>query len=80
MAIVQDRVAVALIGLSRNGRLRQGWWLCLMPVDWLCLSVAAWRALGSWCSNRTIGRRPSTAPPRGRKRPTMKFRSNAAQK
>ncbi|WP_245407607.1 glycosyltransferase [Rhodopseudomonas faecalis] len=40
--------AVALIGLSRRGRAWQGWWLLLMPGYWLCLSIAAWRALGQF--------------------------------
>lgn len=37
--------AVAWIGLERRGRLREGWWLLLMPLYWGCLSYAAWRAL-----------------------------------
>jgi len=37
--------ALGLIGLKRRGLLRQGWVLLLMPVHWLLLSVAAWRAL-----------------------------------
>lgn len=48
LAIVAGYVGsatVALIGLSRRGGQRLGWWLWLMPLYWLCLSVAAWRAL-----------------------------------
>jgi cellulose synthase/poly-beta-1,6-N-acetylglucosamine synthase-like glycosyltransferase len=37
--------ALGLIGLKRRGLLRHGWVLLLMPVHWLLLSVAAWRAL-----------------------------------
>ncbi len=37
--------ALGLIGLKRRGLLRQGWVLLLMPLHWLLLSVAAWRAL-----------------------------------
>ncbi|WP_322514528.1 glycosyltransferase [Rhodopseudomonas palustris] len=37
---------VAAIGLRRTGRLREWPWLLLMPLYWICLSVAAWRALG----------------------------------
>jgi hypothetical protein len=38
--------AVALIGLSRRGRLGEGRCLLWMPVYWIYLSIAAWRALG----------------------------------
>jgi cellulose synthase/poly-beta-1,6-N-acetylglucosamine synthase-like glycosyltransferase len=37
--------ALGLIGLRRRGLLRQGWVLLLMPLQWLLLSIAAWRAL-----------------------------------
>jgi cellulose synthase/poly-beta-1,6-N-acetylglucosamine synthase-like glycosyltransferase len=37
--------ALGLIGLKRRGLSRQGWVLLLMPLHWLLLSVAAWRAL-----------------------------------
>jgi cellulose synthase/poly-beta-1,6-N-acetylglucosamine synthase-like glycosyltransferase len=40
--------AVALIGLSRRGKLREGRCLLLMPIYWTCLSIAAWRALGQF--------------------------------
>ncbi len=36
---------LGLIGLKRRGLLRQAWVLLLMPLHWLLLSVAAWRAL-----------------------------------
>ena len=37
--------ALGLIGLKRRGLARQGWVLLLMPLHWLLLSLAAWRAL-----------------------------------
>jgi cellulose synthase/poly-beta-1,6-N-acetylglucosamine synthase-like glycosyltransferase len=37
--------ALGLIGLKRRGLLREGWVLLWMPIHWLLLSVAAWRAL-----------------------------------
>jgi hypothetical protein len=37
--------ALGLIGLKRRGLLRQGWVLLLLPLHWLLLSIAAWRAL-----------------------------------
>jgi len=37
--------ALGLVGLKRRGLLRHGWVLLLMPLHWLLLSVAAWRAL-----------------------------------
>jgi cellulose synthase/poly-beta-1,6-N-acetylglucosamine synthase-like glycosyltransferase len=38
-------IVVGLMGLARRGQLRQGWILALTPVYWVCLSIAAWRAL-----------------------------------
>lgn len=38
-------VIVGLVGLARRGLLREAWVLLLTPVYWICLSVAAWRAL-----------------------------------
>ena len=38
-------VALGLIGLARRGLLDCAWALLLMPVYWLLLSAAAWRAL-----------------------------------
>ncbi len=37
--------ALGLIGLARRGLLAHAWVLLLMPVHWLMLSAAAWRAL-----------------------------------
>jgi glycosyltransferase XagB len=37
--------ALGLIGLKRRGLLSQAWVLLLMPLHWLLLSAAAWRAL-----------------------------------
>ena len=36
---------LGLIGLRRRGLSRHGWVLLLMPLHWLLLSVAAWRAV-----------------------------------
>jgi cellulose synthase/poly-beta-1,6-N-acetylglucosamine synthase-like glycosyltransferase len=36
---------VALVGLRRRGLIRYGWRLLLMPLHWILLSVAAWRAI-----------------------------------
>jgi cellulose synthase/poly-beta-1,6-N-acetylglucosamine synthase-like glycosyltransferase len=36
---------LAAIGLARRGLMGSAWWLSLMPVYWLLLSIAAWRAL-----------------------------------
>ena len=36
---------LGLIGLARRGLLRHAWVLLLMPLHWLLLSAAAWRAL-----------------------------------
>jgi len=38
-------VVIGLIGLARRGLLHEAWVLVLTPVYWLCLSIAAWRAL-----------------------------------
>ncbi len=38
-------IAIGLIGLARRGLLREAWVLVLTPVYWVCLSIAAWRAL-----------------------------------
>jgi glycosyltransferase XagB len=37
--------ALALIGLARRQLLKCAWALMLMPLYWLLLSIAAWRAL-----------------------------------
>jgi cellulose synthase/poly-beta-1,6-N-acetylglucosamine synthase-like glycosyltransferase len=44
--------ALGLIGLRRRGLLFTAWVLLLMPVHWLLLSAAAWRALVQFCFNR----------------------------
>lgn len=38
-------VVVGLIGLARRGLLHESWILVLTPIYWICLSIAAWRAL-----------------------------------
>ena len=44
-------IAVGLLGLGRRGRLRDGWILALTPVYWVCLSIAAWRAVWQYVWN-----------------------------
>lgn len=36
---------IGLMGLARRGLLREAWILALTPLYWICLSIAAWRAL-----------------------------------
>ena len=43
--------ALALIGLKRRGLTREGWVLLLMPLHWLLLSAAAWRAVHQLARN-----------------------------
>lgn len=38
-------MAIGLIGLAKRGLLREAWVLTLTPIYWICLSIAAWRAL-----------------------------------
>lgn len=38
-------IVIGLIGLAKRGLLREAWVLTLTPVYWVCLSIAAWRAL-----------------------------------
>jgi hypothetical protein len=38
-------VMIGMIGLSKRGLLREAWILMLTPIYWICLSMAAWRAL-----------------------------------
>lgn len=38
-------VVIGLMGLARRGLLREMWVLALTPLYWICLSIAAWRAL-----------------------------------
>lgn len=38
-------VIVGLIGLAKRKLLSEAWILALTPVYWICLSIAAWRAL-----------------------------------
>jgi cellulose synthase/poly-beta-1,6-N-acetylglucosamine synthase-like glycosyltransferase len=38
-------VAIGLIGLAKRNLLGEAWILILTPVYWVCLSIAAWRAL-----------------------------------
>jgi len=47
-------IIVGLLGLARRGQLHHGFVLALTPLYWLCLSLAAWRALAHfvWCPYR----------------------------
>ena len=38
-------IVIGLIGLAKRGLLREAWVLILTPIYWICLSIAAWRAL-----------------------------------
>ncbi|HEX7883730.1 MAG TPA: hypothetical protein VF499_13450 [Afipia sp.] len=38
-------VVIGLIGLAKRNLLGEAWVLVLTPVYWVCLSIAAWRAL-----------------------------------
>ena len=38
-------VVIGLIGLAKRHLLGEAWVLILTPVYWICLSIAAWRAL-----------------------------------
>jgi hypothetical protein len=38
-------ITVGLIGLARRNRLRDSWILLLTGLHWICLSIAAWRAV-----------------------------------
>jgi hypothetical protein len=42
---------IGLIGLTRRRLLNCAWALVLMPIYWLLLSLAAWRALAQLMSN-----------------------------
>lgn len=44
-------IAISLVGLFRRRLLRCGWALVLLPVYWVLLSLAAWRALYQLVSN-----------------------------
>ena len=66
---------LGLLGLKRRGLLRHGWVLLLMPVHWLLLSVAAWRALWQLVRDPSVGKRPrmgSRAPPASRREPASR--------
>ncbi|HEY0329032.1 MAG TPA: glycosyltransferase family 2 protein [Rhodopseudomonas sp.] len=63
-------VAIGLLGLAQRGRLRRGWILALTPLYWVCLSIAAWRALLQFVWNpyhwektdHGLARRPAAVP------------------
>lgn len=38
-------VVIGMIGLARRNLLHEAWILLLTPIYWICLSIAAWRAL-----------------------------------
>jgi len=45
-------VMLGLLGLARQRRLRDGWILALTPLYWGCLSIATWRAVWQFWTNR----------------------------
>jgi cellulose synthase/poly-beta-1,6-N-acetylglucosamine synthase-like glycosyltransferase len=47
-------VVLGLVGLKRQGRLRNAGILLLMPIYWGCLSIATWRALWQFWSSRHV--------------------------
>ncbi len=51
MAGIASTVTLGLLGLSRRGRLRDGWILLLTAPYWVCLSIAAWRAVFQYVWN-----------------------------
>jgi hypothetical protein len=44
-------IAIGLHGLAARDRLRDGWVLALTPLYWICLSIAAWRAVAQYVWN-----------------------------
>ena len=67
--------ALGLIGLARRRLLGCAWALLLMPVYWLLLSLAAWRALF-----QLAARSVSLGEDRARPRPHLAARSPATQR
>jgi hypothetical protein len=41
-------IVLGMVGMRRRRRLRDGWILLLTPLYWICLSAAAWRAVGQF--------------------------------
>jgi hypothetical protein len=72
-------IVVGLLGLARRGELRHGVVLALTPLYWLCLSLAAWRALAHFvlCPYRwektTHGVARRAAHPNARSRGERRF-------
>jgi cellulose synthase/poly-beta-1,6-N-acetylglucosamine synthase-like glycosyltransferase len=75
---------IGLMGLKRQGRLRHGWILLLTPLYWLCLSLAAWRALFQLLrepyrwekTEHGLGTRPGQSEPVGRRKRRSIIRSD----
>ncbi|QLH73621.1 glycosyltransferase [Rhodopseudomonas palustris] len=73
---VASTLVVGLLGLARRRQLRHAGALALTPLYWLCLSVAAWRALAQfvWCPYRWdktqhgVARRPHPLAPKPKAR------------
>lgn len=65
-------IAIGWLGLRQRGRLRDGWILALTPLYWVCLSIAAWRAVAQYVWNpyrwekteHGLARRATPAPER----------------
>ena len=51
------------LGLARRGLLRTAWVLLLLPLHWLLMSLAAWRALYQFAVAPYAWERPSMASP-----------------
>jgi hypothetical protein len=64
-------VVVGLMGLAQRRQLGNGWVLALTPLHWLCLSLAAWRAVAQYVwspyqwekTTHGIAERPHTVAP-----------------
>ncbi|WP_346295858.1 glycosyltransferase [Rhodopseudomonas sp. P1] len=73
---IASTLVVGLLGLARRRQLRHAGALALTPLYWLCLSVAAWRALAQfvWCPYRWdktqhgVARRPHPLAPQPKAR------------
>jgi glycosyltransferase XagB len=69
-------IAIGLAGLKRRGMLRIAWVVLTIPIYWLFMSFAAWRALWQFVrapyhgKRRTGLRVPLSGPSGGKRQPT----------